>query len=1315
MKSRFMKRMLSFILATVLLMGNVMPVMAEGSVSGNEVAETVVEETVVEESAVSEEPVSESEVNIEEESSEVSTTETTEETSSVESTTEESTEEQTTEVTTEVTTEELTEDSVSENEIPEDELSVSANEIIDEEVPLAGALPVTLEPVTVNGITITVSGPASAFAEGTTVSAVEVEPAEVVIEAAEESEQAEVKRYKAFDINLVCNGEVVQPLNGEEITVNFEGDLLIPDTDSEEDVVVYHVDDNDEITKMEAEVATVETEDAAEVETIEMTTTHFSTYVVMVTDVIESRKVVFEHYLVKNGDYEKATPLYVPSTVTVKQDEEINMQGLPLKGGNSYALERVIVREEGKPDVVYNNDKNSDEVTTIELKSRENTVRIYYSAVSEEIKFEDNLKFYDYYVDSYETKLVQDVIIPQRDGWSEIGRKFTYGGVEYGNQGENTVYQLDGNRIVKQVWYNYYPWYEQGVVIERLPDGAELLNVRKNNKTYNKLIYRESVGLVTENYREQSAWYNYNAGINAWAKDHVDSNTQAFLAMGLSKEGIYNETDMSTSGSATQVNGYFGNKVTKNANGKQITLDINVNNTHGEKVSQGENAIVPGIITGLTGEGYTKLVMGTTSDGREIVEPGYFSDIENDKYKVIFEDYGLAFNRTGDTYDLNYAYKQGTNYRTYSHDGMDGNGKGYNTQFLPLSNETPMGGRNKFQPYGDFSGSKNFYFGMRYDFTFTLGDYLGDLEYEFYGDDDLWVFVDGKRVLDLGGMHSSYPGTYRNQTESNKVDLWKAVFGLDRDKNKDDVIDDNWWVNNTYYSIDKIKEHTVTVLFLERGAYDSTCGMRFVMPNVEEKPPVVSKIPKTDVTLNKQNSKTFEPIEGVEFTLYTECIDGQLKSPKYTRATGSDGNVTFEDLKADEYYIKETKYDVTQYQENSKIYKVVVSPDLGGKTVSAKVYDGLEELKNNVVYNTPISNIDLEFVKVDSEDSTIILPNAEFELTSTTNVAFKKTATSDENGKILFEDIDAGVYTLKETKAPEGYTLPSEETLTITVEVKDGELGYTVSGNESNVWLQYGKAGEKHLLKNSKTVDITIRKDWQDKDGNPLATDEMEESVTVELFRKVENNDLTKESVQKNIILSAENEWTVTIEDLDSCGKDGVWTYSIEETDVKGFEAIYTEETEETTPDNIVLVVTNKEVVGSLKITKTVNRVDSEHGAAAFIFKITCADGNILYRTITFEGDIDKDTTKSVVVADLPVGECTVEELTALRYECKSDVLQTKAIEAKKTTEYSFRNEKDYDKNYSHTDVVVNKVVFNEDGSVTMTQEKSSTSDVVTE
>ena len=141
------------------------------------------------------------------------------------------------------------------------------------------------------------------------------------------------------------------------------------------------------------------------------------------------------------------------------------------------------------------------------------------------------------------------------------------------------------------------------------------------------------------------------------------------------------------------------------------------------------------------------------------------------------------------------------------------------------------------------------------------------------------------------------------------------------------------------------------------------------------------------------------------------------------------------------------------------------------------------------------------------------------------------------------------------------------------------------------------------------------------------------------------------------------------------------------------------------------MVVTNTELVGNLKITKTVNKVDSVHGIAAFTFKITCPDESILYRTISFEGDLATDTSKEVVIKNLPVGSYKVEELTALRYECKSENPQEKDVVKNTTTEYNFRNEKEYDGNYSHTDVIVNKVVFNEDGSVTMTQEKSSVSE----
>mgnify|MGYP003289516267 CR=1 FL=1 len=1176
MKSRFMKRMLSFILATVLLMGNVMPVMAEGSVSGNEVAETVVEETVVEESAVSEEPVSESEVNIEEESSEVSTTETTEETSSVESTTEESTEEETTEVSTEESTEEgteeSTEDSVSENEIPEDELSVSANEIIDEDVPLAGALPVSLESVTVNGITITVSGPASAFAEGTTVSAVEVEPAEVVIEAAEESEQAEVKRYKAFDINLVCNGEVVQPLNGEEITVNFEGDLLIPDTDSEEDVVVYHVDDNDEITKMEAEVATVETEDAAEVETVEMTTTHFSTYVILVTGEGGVVDVTINHYL------ENGTRLFVAQEKEVERGGSIKEF---VKGVNDFTVKWIDV-----DGTRYTPEVQGDYTYTVNTGKDSLVIDVYYESVNKNDEAVPvTMIDYDDYVD-------------------------------YGNERGGSAYR--DNSI------NYY----------------------KNYKSYEPLTYEEAVQFAHEDgWGRWFRWEDYQRLYDEWDARKDKGNWDSRFA----------------------TKGAYMNYVVDEKNTENQT--VNANDYNSNKPHQ----VIQGLLVNLTGDNYQDVNF-------KYEDPGFFTT-ELNQYgtKRIYDNYSLGFTR---------------------------NGLEYNLKDVRRDNRVVWTELNRFFPLSSRHGDVNEYFGMRYDFTFKIGDYVGDMTYRFSGDDDLWVCLDGNVILDLGGIHQRVEGS---------VNVWEKLIGKANPSYEDKVA--YLFGANGDDPTNANRVHTITVLYMERGGSESNCEMHFLMPNIVPSDPVTSNAPKADIELVKKDSTTKETIGGVGFTLYADAACQTIKG--HEKRTDENGKVSFKDLRAGTYYLKETSYDASKYQVNETVYVVKVTAN--GENATAVIQNLSEKVGNAyVVYNTPISKTDLEFVKVDSKDSAITLAGAEFELTSTADETFKKTATSDENGKILFEDIDVGVYTLKETKAPEGYTLPSEETLTITVEAKDGELGYTVSGNESNIWLQYGKDGENHLLKNSKTVDITIRKDWQDKDGKPLATDEMEESVTVELFRKVGNNDLTKESVQKNIILSAENEWTVTIADLDSCGKDGVWTYFIEETDVEGFEAIYTEETEETTPDNIVLVVTNKEVVGSLKITKTVNRVDSEHGAAVFTFKITCADGSVLYRTITFEGDIDTDITKSVTVADLPVGECTVEELTALRYECKSDVSQTKTIEADKTTEFSFRNEKEYDKNYSHTDVIVNKVVFEKDASGNITkaitsQEKSSTSDVVTE
>lgn len=78
-------------------------------------------------------------------------------------------------------------------------------------------------------------------------------------------------------------------------------------------------------------------------------------------------------------------------------------------------------------------------------------------------------------------------------------------------------------------------------------------------------------------------------------------------------------------------------------------------------------------------------------------------------------------------------------------------------------------------------------------------------------------------------------------------------------------------------------------------------------------------------------------------------------------------------------------------------------------------------------------NLDGALIKVDSENQETKLDGAVFTLTSTTDSTKVFTSTSDENGNIAFAGLDAGTYTLEETKAPSGYSL-SGKTYTVTID-----------------------------------------------------------------------------------------------------------------------------------------------------------------------------------------------------------------------------------------------------------------------------------------
>ena len=127
---------------------------------------------------------------------------------------------------------------------------------------------------------------------------------------------------------------------------------------------------------------------------------------------------------------------------------------------------------------------------------------------------------------------------------------------------------------------------------------------------------------------------------------------------------------------------------------------------------------------------------------------------------------------------------------------------------------------------------------------------------------------------------------------------------------------------------------------------------------------------------------------------------------------------------------------------------------------------------------------------------------------------------------------------------------------------------------------------------------------------------------------------------------------------------------------------------------------------GQLKIIKTVNRVDEVHGDAVFQFEIkNDTTGETWYKTISFTGPINSNTSKFVVLENLPYGNYTITELNTLRYTCDSENPKSVTINSEnKEREVRFKNKKTFDNNFSHADVIENSFTVKPDGTLGIKQ-----------
>ena len=150
---------------------------------------------------------------------------------------------------------------------------------------------------------------------------------------------------------------------------------------------------------------------------------------------------------------------------------------------------------------------------------------------------------------------------------------------------------------------------------------------------------------------------------------------------------------------------------------------------------------------------------------------------------------------------------------------------------------------NQSQP-GDMSNITNC-FGTRFDIDYAMPNADGkvnneEMQFNFTGDDDMWVYIDGHLVLDLGGSHAKASGSINLATMKVKYETgyYNATydnFATADDRNSascDYIKTGEFAIGNDVKKIlqDTTRTHKMTIFYMERGLFDSNLSFDFFLP-----------------------------------------------------------------------------------------------------------------------------------------------------------------------------------------------------------------------------------------------------------------------------------------------------------------------------------------------------------------------------------------------------------------------------------------------------------------------------------------------------
>lgn len=297
-------------------------------------------------------------------------------------------------------------------------------------------------------------------------------------------------------------------------------------------------------------------------------------------------------------------------------------------------------------------------------------------------------------------------------------------------------------------------------------------------------------------------------------------------------------------------------------------------------------------------------------------------------------------------------------------------GSDYGVGFFPFDNSDSTKNANK---YG-FGTEFDIDFYMSETGTLTAADNTQkDITFNFSGDDDVWVYVDGVLVLDLGGAHKVSSGSIN--FSKMQVIYKAAVDSSDNINNRtaDPKTDDKYATDADHVTTVNLanifkangaefnnknssKKHTLQMFYMERGSFDSNCSVSFNLPQN------TGLLVRNDVNFDSVNPGLKDATMGIANKDYfSYMIENKYASDaEFTKLTGEYGTLpnktTSENIGnfkfdiSNPLYPIETKDNIIRRVVSGTTYYLAVKDKSGNKcqsywsTLSKDAYTGLPSI-----------------------------------------------------------------------------------------------------------------------------------------------------------------------------------------------------------------------------------------------------------------------------------------------------------------------------------------------------------------------------------